>query len=387
MAVHNILIIGANFGGIGAAHYLLRHTIPTLEARDQSTTYKVTLISPSSQFFWKIGAPRTLASPDLLPISKAFASIEDGFKDYPSDHFELVLGSATHLDESRKIVTIEPLTSTASVSYPYSTLIIATGTTSTSPLWTLHGSHEKSIEAFQELHKSLPDASSILIAGGGPAGTETAGEIGTLYPKANITILSGTKSLLPRLPHAVGAAAQSKLAALGVKTRHDVKVNSETRKGSKTVLELSDGTTESVDVYIDATGGRPNSSFLPKSWLNDRGYVITDPKTLRGPTEGVYAIGDVASYSAGGVMDVLYGMRPLCSSILIDLSGTSRTPPKQLQYKPMKDTQIVPIGPKGGVGSIMGWKIPSLMVWAVKSRTFMVEKVPGVITGKDYMKA
>lgn len=86
-------------------------------------------------------------------------------------------------------------------------------------------------------------------------------------------------------------------------------------------------------------------------------------------------------------MDVMNGVRPLCSSILIDLSGTGRTPPKQVQYKPMKETQIVPIGPKGGVGSIMGWKIPSLMVYMVKARTFMVEKVPGTLHGKDYAKA
>lgn len=177
MAVHNILIIGANFGGIGAAHYLLRHTIPILESKDQSTTYKVTLISPSTHFFWKIGAPRTLASPDLLPISKAFALIEDGFKDYPSDRFELVLGSATSLNESLKNVTIDPLAPSSTTSVSYSTLIIATGTKSTSALWTLHGSHTKSIEAFEALHKSLPEASSILIAGGGPAGTETAGRL------------------------------------------------------------------------------------------------------------------------------------------------------------------------------------------------------------------
>lgn len=181
MAVHNIVIVGANFGGIGAAHYLLKHTIPTLESNDKSTTYKVTLISPSTHFFWKIGAPRTLASPDLIPISKAFTPIQDGFKDYPTDHFELVLGSATSLDEGRKSVTIKPLAPSSTTSVSYSTLIIATGTTSTSPLWTLHGSHEESIAALKTLHKSLPEASTILIAGGGPAGTETAGRVSTAH--------------------------------------------------------------------------------------------------------------------------------------------------------------------------------------------------------------
>ena len=117
--------------------------------------------------------------------------------------------------------------------------------------------------------------------------------------------------------------------------------------------------------------------------------MITDPKTLRGPVTGVYAVGDVASYSSGGVMDVLYGIRPLCSSIQIDLSASSQgaAETKQLVYKPMKDTQLVPIGPKGGVGAIMGWRIPSLMVWLVKGKTYMIEKVPATVLGKDYIKA
>lgn len=179
------------------------------------------------------------------------------------------------------------------------------------------------------------------------------------------------------------------MAALGVKTIHNVRVVSATPNGKKTTLELSDNTVQIVDIYIDATGGRPNSGFLPPSWLNEKGKVITDPKTLRGPVTGVYAVGDVASYSSGGVMDVLYGIRPLCSSIQIDLSASSQgaAETKQLAYKPMKDTQLVPIGPKGGVGVIMGWKIPSLMVWLIKGKTYMIEKAPANVLGKDFIKA
>ena len=175
MAVHDIVIVGANIAGIGTAHYLLRHTVPALEARNKSTTYRVILISPSTHFFWKIGAPRTLINDKLIPLDKVFVPIADGFKEYSAEKFTLVLGTATALDENRKTIAIKPLSPSTTTSVSYSTVIIATGTTSASPLWTLHGSHEESIAAFKQLHKSLPDASTILIAGGGPAGTETAG--------------------------------------------------------------------------------------------------------------------------------------------------------------------------------------------------------------------
>ena len=219
------------------------------------------------------------------------------------------------------------------------------------------------------------------------------GEIGTLYPKPEKTILSGAAHLLPRLRPAIGADAESKLAYLGVKTIHNVKVRSTSRTSSgKILLELSDNTTKTVDVYIDATGGRPNSSFLPSTWLNERGYVETDPQTMRvTPTTGVYAIGDVASYSNGAYLDMAEAVRPLCSSLVIDQSDakSGKPIPKQISYasKTIKETQLVPIGPKGGVGAVFGWRVPSLMVKLIKSKTFMVEKAPGAVSGKDYLKA
>ena len=174
MVSHDIVVVGANIAGISAAHYILKHTIPTLEAADKSATYRLTLISPSTHFFWKIGAPRALINSELIPLSKIFKPIEDGFKQYSKDKFRFVLGSAVALDEGKKAITVQtPESATTLVGY--FALIIATGTTSTSPLWTLHGSHETTITSMKDLHAALPKASTVLIAGGGPAGVETAG--------------------------------------------------------------------------------------------------------------------------------------------------------------------------------------------------------------------
>ncbi len=177
---------------------------------------------------------------------------------------------------------------------------------------------------------------------------------------------------------------------MGVTTIHNAKVTSTTpaANAGKTTVTLSDNTTKTVDVYIDATGGRPNSSFLPSAWLNEKGYVLTDPKTLRSPTAAnIYAVGDVASYSAGSAMDATDPIRPLCSSILADLSPDPKSVKQTPYNKSEKMTQVVPIGPKGGVGMVMGWKVPSLMVWAVKSRTFFVEMVDPMVQGTGMVKA
>ena len=88
----------------------------------------------------------------------------------------MLLGSVTALDKERRAVTIEPLAPASTTSVSYDSLVIATGTSSTSALWTLRGSHEVSVKEFQEVHGLLTTASTILIAGGGSVGVETAGE-------------------------------------------------------------------------------------------------------------------------------------------------------------------------------------------------------------------
>ncbi|KAL8722454.1 MAG: hypothetical protein Q9225_001076 [Loekoesia sp. 1 TL-2023] len=391
MATHDILIIGASYAGLGTAHYLLKHTVPALErASDNSTKYKLTLVSAMTHFYHKVGAPRFLASADLIPLSKAFLPIADGFKGYDKDHFELVIGEAQTLDETKKtIVVSDTYGSGSSRTLSYSTLILATGSSSESPLWSIPGSHEKTIAALKEMQSALPNAKTILIAGGGPAGTETAGELGTLFPQADITLLSGADRLLTRLRPAIGAAAESQVFALGVETVHDLKVESTSSAGSQTTVKLSDGTSRTVDIYIDATGIRPNTGFLPKNWLTEKGYVITrDTTSLRGPIDGVYAIGDVAGYSLGGALDIVDAVRPLCSTIFVDLAGPNAGSHKAQPFKQtVTETQIVPIGPKGGVGSVFGWRVPSLVVWLIKSRDFMIGMAPGTVAGDKFVKA
>ncbi|KAL8813020.1 MAG: hypothetical protein Q9223_007155 [Gallowayella weberi] len=387
MAPHNIVVIGGSYAGLGTAHYLLKHTIPTLEEAND-TKYKLILISATTHFYHKVGAPRFLASPDLIPLSKAFLPIADGFRDYDADHFELVIGEAQTLDETKKAVVVKDTYGSApSRSFSYSTLILATGSSSESPLWSIPGSHEKTIVALKETQSALPKAKTVLIAGGGPAGVETAGEIATLFPKADITLLSGADRLLTRLRPVIGAAAESQESALGVKTIHNLKVNSAISNGASTEVKLSDGTCRTVDIYIPATGIRPNTAFLPKSWLTDRGYVITrDATSLRGPIDNVYAIGDVAGYSLGGALDIVDAVRPLCSTILTDLSGGKVGKPVPFKQT-VTETQIVPIGPSGGVGSVFGWRVPSFFVWGFKSRDYMIGMVPGVVSGAKFVKA
>ncbi|KAI4168095.1 MAG: hypothetical protein LQ346_009064 [Caloplaca aetnensis] len=398
MAVHNIVLIGASYAGLGTAHYLLRHTIPALEKVNNGTTkYKLTVISATTHFYHKIGAPRYLVSADLIPLSKAFLPITNAFDVYGPDRCELVIGTATELNESRKTILVSDTYGSAPPkTIAYTTLVLATGSSSASELWSIPGSHEKTIAALKATQSALPSARTVLIAGGGPAGIETAGEIASLFPGIDLTLLSGSDRLLTRLRPAIGAAAESQASALGVKIVHgNLRVTStSTSASSTTTVHLSDGTARTVDIYIDATGIRPNTAFLPASWLTDGKYVITkDTASLRGPVPGVYAIGDVAGYSLGGALDIIDAVRPLCSTIFADLAAgpegkNAKGGVKALAYKQSAtETQIIPIGPKGGVGAVFGWRIPGFVVWLIKGRDYMIGMAPGAVTGDKFAKA
>ncbi|KAH8790783.1 hypothetical protein BGZ57DRAFT_27138 [Hyaloscypha finlandica] len=388
--MHNIVILGGNYAGANTAHYLLRHVLPLLNSNGDKPAYKVTLVSPSDHTFFKVGAPRAMVSTNKTERQAPFASLTEAFSSYPTSTFTFVLGSAIALDEKTKIITVK---TEKEERVHYDSLIIATGTTSNSPLWTLHNSFEQTTTAFEDLNKSLETAKTILIAGGGPAGVETTGEIAYKYKGQgkSITILSGQDTLLSYLKHPTASRlAESQLARLGVKIIHQLRVlSTSVLESGRTEVLLSDGSKQVVDLYIDSTGGTPNSSFLPSSWLDGRKKVITEPTTLRSTPAGanVYSLGDVASFSKGNVLDSTWSIPALGYSVYEDLSKGGKGLKEKRYKQVVKVMSVVPIGPKGGVGVIFGWRVPNWFVWLVKARDFLLGKAPGLATGADVVKA
>ncbi|KAB8224330.1 FAD/NAD(P)-binding domain-containing protein [Aspergillus novoparasiticus] len=383
---HNIVILGGNFAGVGVAHYILRHVFPALSP---STNYHITLVSPSDHTFYKVSTPRSISQAD----AKLFFSIRDAFEFYDSSLFAFVQGTATALDAiSKEVVVTDSKGETRKIRYD--SLVIATGTATRSPLWSLQSDHSLTESSIDDIRRKLQRAKSVIIAGGGPAGVETAGEISHYFTVPSCQLYSGGKRLLPRLKNArVADDAESKLKQLGVHVFHNTKVVSAHSAGKdKTLVTFDDGSTKEVDVFIDATGGTPNTGFLPREWLNQKGYVTTDMASLRvlSAPEQIYSIGDVASYSKQNLLDVIQAVPALGYTIWSDLrqkpgndvGGKSLKPSHYSQIK--ADMQVVPIGPSGGVGVIFGYRIPNWLVWVLKSRTLLVHKAPELASGADY---
>ncbi|KAM3068911.1 hypothetical protein ACMFMG_004085 [Clarireedia jacksonii] len=403
---HEILVLGGNFGGVNTVHNLLRSTIPTLKRLDQNKSYHVTLVTPNTHFFFKIGSPRAL--------SKLFRPLSEAFSQYDASQFTLVQGVASSLDASRRTVTVT--SGTEEKQLPYDSLVISTGTTSKSPLWCLHNDQSLTTKALESMHSELPKAKSVVVAGGGAVGVETAGEIAAAHPSCKVTLLSGSHRVLDRAKEATSIRAQDYLEkVVHVEVIHNVRVDSVSGEHPAT-LKLSDGSTREVDLYIDATGGKANTEFLPKSWLDETGRVITRDAYFRvkgngtDDVNGVYVLGDIVAGSSNSALELDPMVSTLCSSLAVDVTsglegvkkeesspgligsllskffGSAGGYPKQLEFKPLRDTIVVPIGPSGGVGQVMGWRMPSLMVYLGKGKSYLIELVEPTITGSKWKK-
>lgn len=406
MSTESVVILGGSFAGIGAAHYALKHIIPQLPKKD-GHTYSVTLVNPSKDLYWRFAAPRACASKELMPPNKIFYPIEPAFT-YASSKFKFVQGTATHVDPAGQTVSVTTA-SGEQQSIPYAALVIATGFTTPSPLFTQStdaAALEATYDAFQQ---TLKNAKTVIIGGGGPVGVETAGEIAELLngkpgfmasapknPKAKVTVICGDKKLLPVLRKSISQTAQGYLKRLGCDVTYNTRVLSASKIGegeaAKTLVELSSGETIEADIYIDATGTRPNTGFLPKEWLDSRNRVACNEKTLRVEHESagprVYVVGDVGSYTRGGVMDmndaIPVAMTNLKTDLIAHLAGTAPTGDRHYKAN-LKEQQICPIGTQKGVGAFGGFKVPSQMVWMIKGRDYLIGQLAeGTVRGDQY---
>jgi NADH dehydrogenase FAD-containing subunit len=407
MSTETILILGGSFAGISAAHYALKHTIPQLPKKE-GTTYNVTLVNPSKDLYWRFAAPRAIVSKKMMPASQTFYPIEPAFT-YAFPKFKFVQGTATHVDAAGQTVSVTTV-SGEQQSIPYAALIIATGFSTPSPLFTQTTDREALEATYDEFQTSLKKAKTIIIGGGGPVGVETAGEVaeivngrpgfmgaGPKNPKVDVQLICADRKLLPILRESIGKTAQGYLKKLGCSVTYDTKVTSAVAFGegdeSKTRVELSNGATLEADIYIDATGTRPNTGFLPKEWLDNRNKVACNAKTLRVEHESagprVYVVGDVGSYTRGGVMDLADAIPVALTNLRTDLtahlSGTA--PGGDRHYKPnLKEQQICPIGTQKGVGAFGGYRVPSQMVWMIKGRDYLIGQLAQATVRGDQWK-
>ena len=405
----NIVILGGSYGGLSTAHNLLKHAIPQLSDK---SSYQVIVVSASSQAMCRPACPRALISDDMFPQEKLFVDIPKLFEQYPKDSFRFIHGTATELDHTNRTVSISLAAGNTEVIDFYA-LVIATGSSTSSPLLGLNRDTEFLRKNWTAFRQALPTSKSIVIVGGGPTGIEIAGELGEFLngragwfssklvnPKVSITVVTSDSKILANLRPAIAETAEDYLAKVGVTIVKNSRVTTVEPHGAgtddvttKTTLTLKDGTRMDADLYIPATGMRPNTAFIHEGLLTADGRVDTNASTLRVDKAGlrVYAIGDAASYSQPAIHIMFNAIPVLCANIKRDLllaSGKEKSSigEDRIFKVDTRETQLVPIGKSKGVGAAMGYRLPSFMVWLIKGRDYWLWTTAGLWSGKQWAK-
>ncbi|RVX67138.1 hypothetical protein B0A52_08572 [Exophiala mesophila] len=404
-----IVVIGGSYGGVSVAHYLLKHALPQLPATE---SYQLVMVSTASKILCRPACPRALISDAMFNQDKLFVDIVEVFKQYPDNSFRFVQGTAIKLDHTERRLLIQ-LADGVEESINFHALVIATGASTPSPLLGLHGSEDSLKASWRTFRQSLPNAKSIVVGGGGPAGVETAGELGEFLngragwfssalnnPKVAITLITAGPRILPVLRAHLADEAEKYLSKVGVTVIKNTRIESISPMGAGTdnvssnaELTLQGGGTIKADLYIPATGTRPNTSFIDKSLLAADGRVVTNASTLRVNQAGerIYAIGDAGSYSRPAVHMILDAVPVLCANVKADLlraSSQTGNTAVNIQDRTFKEdtreSQLVPIGKTKGVGAMMGYRLPSFLVWLVKGRDYWLWTTSRLWSGKQW---
>lgn len=146
-------------------------------------------------------------------------------------------------------------------------------------------------------------------------------------------------------------------------------------KISRTLVSFDNGYREVFDCCIFATGNNPNTSYIPISSLDNRGYIVTDPylrMTYNNPNQNIYVFGDLVASGKQTLLDIGFQSEVLETTLIYDVLQKPYS--KLKKYKPTAPTYIVPISEKGGVGVLFGVPMPGFVIAFFKSKNFMLEK-------------
>ena len=386
-----VVILGAGWAGLPLAHKILKYTLPKAKGG-----LKVILFSPNSHFYWNLAAIRGVI-PGAIPDEQLFLPIEPGFAHYSASNFEFVLGKAERLNPDSD--TIEVTSNDGnSRSLSYDQLVIATGSqmrSSNLPFKPV-GRHEETLTALHLLQKEISVANSIVVAGAGPTGVETAGELAAAYGgEKDITLIIGGEHVL-QASHVLPSVSQSvekDLQKLRVKLVRSTQVKGvettangeDDAAAAQTILTLSNGSTLIAGLYLPLFGVQVNTSFVPTNLLDSAGNLTLD-KTMRvAETKNVWGIGDVGNLEPKQLTVTDAQIIHLSAALDSVLTGEDE---QIKEYKPSGKTMMfITMGKKHASGQIGGWKLWGWITSYVKGRMLFVDTAPGYVGGKSLRHA
>ncbi|MBV9811909.1 MAG: NAD(P)/FAD-dependent oxidoreductase [Acetobacteraceae bacterium] len=372
-----VVVLGAGFGGLAAAHRLARAPV------------EVVLIDRTNHHLFQ-PLLYQVATAALSP-SEIASPIRSMFADRPN--VEVLLGEVVGVDAASRTVAVrgvEPV--------PYDYLVLATGAVSSwfghddwaahsTGLKTLHDARrlrDRLLGAFEQAEGSADPAEirrllTFAIVGGGATGVELAGSIRELASstlrrdfrrirpeQARVVLFEGGPGLLAGFPDRLARYARSRLERMGVEVHTATAVASVDAEG---VVAGGERIAAANVFWCAGVAATPAARWLGATPAR-HGTVPVAPDCSVPGYGRIYAIGDVAEY-AGADGKPLPGVAPVAKQqgayvgrvIAADVAGAA--PPPPFRYRDQGSLAI--IGRAAAVANLPHARLtgfPGFLLWA-----------------------
>lgn len=197
---------------------------------------------------------------------------------------------------------------------PFDYVVVATGTRLSKPAAMEHDDKPSSVNYLQKHQADVKRSKSILIVGGGAVGVQMATDLKEYYPDKEVTVVQSRPRVMPSFHPRLHEIIQKRFDDLGVRliTGSRVKIPSGgfPNDGNTFDVQLTNGTTESTELVILATGQTPNNKLVadlepstpegPSVINPDNGFIRVRP-TMQFLDEkywNLFAVGDIADTGA-----------------------------------------------------------------------------------------
>jgi NADH dehydrogenase FAD-containing subunit len=171
-----------------------------------------------------------------------------------------------------------------------------------------------SVEYLQKHQAGVKRSQSILIVGGGAVGVQMAADLKEFYPDKDVTVVQSRDRVMPNFHPALHDLIKRRFDELNIKLITGSRVSLPTggypNDGSTFQVQLTNGTSESTQFVILATGQTPNNQPVSKlepshpdgeSVVNPQNGFIRVRPTMQFLDEkysNFFAVGDIADTGA-----------------------------------------------------------------------------------------
>ncbi|KAJ5162512.1 hypothetical protein N7492_007904 [Penicillium capsulatum] len=267
-SLRNIIVVGGSFVGRTTAQELAR-VIPS--------THRVLLTESHSHFHHLFTFPRFAIVPGqehkaFIPYSGIFSGVPR-----PTSHrvvqARVLSAQPQHIELDREW--------NCSKQIPFDYVVLATGTTLSKPAAMESNEKLPSVEYLQEHQADVKRSRSIVIVGGGAVGVQMATDLKEYFPEKEVTVIQSRDRVMPNFHPQLHDLIKRRFDELGVKlitgARVSIPPGGFPNDGKAFNIQLTNGTTESTELVILATGQTPNNQSVAHLTPSSDGSSVANP--------------------------------------------------------------------------------------------------------------